>query len=152
MLLDDLERHHISYRIANCSNGWIETVIINAKTCFCKSVTFNAQKQQYFTGVDPDKRNEIGDHVLICGGLVEDLKDIFIIPWKVFFEAMALSKPINTYRDRDYLQYKIYLRKRQGDWIMKFGSGNDIELNCSQWRFSPKDAINHLANLKLDEY
>ena len=78
--------------IGRVMHGWIETLHINGKDCFTKSVTYNLSRRQLFQGVDPQKLNESGDFVLICGGIKGKLSDIFIIPWIIFFKALERER------------------------------------------------------------
>jgi flagellar basal body rod protein FlgF len=87
IFIGSLKSAGVNCDIANRVNGWIETAIISGNTCYTKSVTFNSDKSQYFQGVDPSKLREHGDYVIVCGGFNNQLKDIFIIPWKDFFST-----------------------------------------------------------------
>ncbi len=77
------------------------------ETYFVKTVTYNASRKEYFVGVDPKKLEDRGDFVLICGGINSTLRDIFIIPWAIFFKILEKGEPINTYKPpKEYFQYK----------------------------------------------
>ncbi|OGA37669.1 MAG: hypothetical protein A3G80_06295 [Betaproteobacteria bacterium RIFCSPLOWO2_12_FULL_62_13b] len=130
------------------NNGWIETVDLANCRCFIKSVSYDERRRQYFLGVDPGKLSESGDAVVICGGRHRELSDIFVIPWKRFFAAIAHSEPINTYRDREYFQYKFYVRERDGKWIASFQGGSQPILQLTGMRFEPKDAVAHLRSME----
>ena len=129
------------------SNGWLETVDIASCRCFIKSVTYDERRRQYFLGVDPGKVSDRGDAVVVCGGRRKELTDIFIIPWRRFFSAINKSEPINTYRDKEYLQYKFYVRHREGKWIASFQGGTQPVLELNGMRFDPKNAIAHLRSM-----
>ena len=85
-------------RDINRINGWPETVIIDDRKCFTKSVSYNGEWGLYFQGVDPKKVKEKGDFVVICGGAEGKLRDIFVIPWTDFFRTLKRGDPINTYK------------------------------------------------------
>jgi len=129
-------------------NGWLETVDIANCRCFIKSASFNEGRQLYFLGVDPDKLREKGSAVVLCGGRKGKLSDVFIVPWKEFFGALAQSAAINTYRDREYLQYKFSIREREGVWIASFQGGDQPVLNVSAMRFDAKDAVVQLCAME----
>jgi hypothetical protein len=130
------------------SNGWLETVDIANCRCFIKSVSYNERRRQYFLGVDPGKLSEKGDAVIICGGRKRELSDIFVIPWKPFFAAIEKSGAINTYRDREYFQYKFYVRDRDGRWIASFQGGGQPVLDLTGNRFDPRNAVAHLRSME----
>lgn len=130
------------------SNGWLETVDIAQCRCFIKSVSYDEHRRQYFLGVDPGKLSESGDAVVLCGGRRKKLSDIFIVPWKRFFTAIEQSEPINTYRDREYFQYKFYVRDRNEKWIASFQGGNQPTLDLTGTRFYLKDAVAYLRCLE----
>lgn len=127
-------------------NGWLETVDIAHRRCFIKSMSYNEQRHLYFQGVDPAKLSEKGDAVVLCGGRKGELTDVFIVPWKQFFGAVAQSKAINTYRDREYLQYKFSVRDRDSAWIASFQEGAQPVLDLTARRFDAKSALAHLGN------
>jgi len=128
----------VRYRI-----GWLETVEIARCRCFIKSMSYNEQRHLYFQGVDPDKLSEKGDAVVLCGGRRGELTDVFIVPWRQFFRAVAQSEAINTYRDREYFQYKFSLRDRDGAWIATFQGGARPVLDLTDRRFDPENAVAH---------
>jgi len=119
-------------------NGWPETMILNGKTYYVKSMSYNADRKLYFQGVDPVKLAEKGDYVLLCGGSNDQLADIFIIPWEVFFETLKQGEPINTYKPprRPYCQYKFHVRRRYGKWVMSVQGGTRPETDLSKWRYN----------------
>lgn len=115
------------------SQGWLETALIGGKVCFTKSITFDRKRKQYFQGIDTEKLNDKGDYVLLCGGTDEKFKDIFIIPWKVFFHTLSKATPINTYRDREYMQYKFVVRERDDRWHLIFHKSTTGPLDVTGW-------------------
>lgn len=127
-------------------NGWIETSIINGSTCFVKSSSYDNNRKQYFLGVDPKKIEEDGDLVLLCGGINRHLRDVFLIPWRPFFETLKSGKPINTYKPpREYWQYKFYLRDRSDKWIMLVQpTTQSSNLDITKWRYDVFDALGTL--------
>lgn len=125
-------------------NGWLETVDIVRCRCFIKSVSYNEERHLYFLGIDPDKLREKGSAVVLCGGRNGKLADVFIIPWKEFFGAIARSDAINTYRDREYFQYKFSIRDRDARWIASFQGGDRPELDLTTRRFDAKTALAQL--------
>lgn len=129
-------------------NGWLETVDIANCRCFIKSVSYDEQRRQYFLGVDPGKLSEMGDAVVLCGGRKAQLWDVFVIPWKPFFAAIKKSEAINTYRNREYFQYKFYVRDREGTWAASFQGGAQPVLDLTDWRFDAKNAIAHLRSME----
>ena len=136
------ESNGITYQIIRQSIGWTETAILNDKRCFTKSFTYNFHRKQYFQGVDPKKLDEAGDFVLLCGGANGQLKDIFIIPWNLFFNTLANGEPINTYREpKKYFQYKFYIRDRGAGWIMIVQGGLRPNLDINKWRYDTVSAI-----------
>lgn len=129
-------------RITHRVNGWPETATISKKNYYTKSVTYNSSQSLYFSGVDPAKIGERGDGVLICGGLAKTLRDIFIIPWEIFFETLEEGEKINTYRPpREYLQYKFKLKDRDGKWIMLVQGQNQPRRDVTNYRFNVDKAI-----------
>jgi len=129
-------------------NGWLETVDIANSRCFIKSVSFDERRRHYFLGVDPGKLSERGDAVVLCGGRKTQLSDIFVIPWKQFFAAIEKSETINTYRDREYFQYKFYVREREGVWTASFRGGDQPILDVTDKRFEPKNAAAYLRSME----
>ena len=115
----DISCSRVRYR-----RGWLETVDIAHCRCFIKSMSYNKRRRLYFQGVDPDKLGEKGSAVVLCGGRKGKLTDVFIVPWKRFFGTIAQSEAINTYRDREYLQYKFSVRDRDGIWIASCQGGD----------------------------
>ena len=130
------------------SNGWLETVDIADCRCFIKSMSYNERRRLYFQGVDPGKLSEKGNAIVLCGGRDGELAEVFVIPWKQFFAAIAKSEAINTYRDREYFQYKFSVRDRDGEWIASFQGGAQPVLNCTAWRFDPKSAVAHIRTME----
>ncbi|MGA2263927.1 MAG: hypothetical protein ABSH28_21150 [Acidobacteriota bacterium] len=126
----------VRYRIS-----WLETVDIARCRCFIKCMSYNEQRHLYFQGVDPDKLSEKGEAVVLCGGRKGELADVFIVPWKQFFGAVAQSEAINTYRDRKYFQYKFSVRDRDCAWIASFQGGTRPVLDLTDKRFDPKNAV-----------
>ena len=129
-------------------NGWLETVDIAKCRCFIKSVSYDERRHQYFLGVDPGKLSERGDAVVLCGGRRAKLSDIFLIPWRPFFAAIEKSEAINTYRDREYFQYKFYVRNREGTWKASFQGGEQPVLDLTGRRFDAKNAVAHLCSME----
>lgn len=123
------------------SQGWLETARIGGKVCFTKSMTFDQKRKQYFQGIDTKKLNDRGDYVLLCGGLNGRIKDIFIIPWKIFFHTLSHATPINTYRDREYLQYKFVIRECDDRWILIFHNSTAGPLDVTDRRNNLDSAI-----------
>ncbi len=129
-------------------NGWPETMVLKGKTFFVKSVTYNADKGLYFQGVDPGKLSEQGDFVLLCGGIRKELKDIFIIPWDIFFSTLTQGEPRNTYKPpKEYFQYKFHVRNKSAEWLMRVQGGKRPEIDVTQWRFGFDKAIDQLRNI-----
>jgi len=91
--------------ITNRVHGWPETMVTKRNMYFVKSMTYNISQNLYFQGVDPKKLEEQGNYVLLCGGIKSELRDIFIIPWKDFFQTLKQGEAINTYKmPREYWQ------------------------------------------------
>lgn len=129
-------------RILCRSRGWIETIDFGGKDYYTKSVTYNLLRRQFFVGVDPSKLNDTGDFVLICGSKGNDLSNIFIIPWSVFFVTLEKGRPINSYKPpKEYFQYKLYLRDREGPWLMSVQGGDRPILDVSQWHYNVDEAL-----------
>jgi hypothetical protein len=138
----------INCRIVNRVNGWPETTIINGQRCFTKSITYNQQRGLYFQGVDPNKLQDTGDYVLLCGGVGDRLRDIFLIPWKDFFRALQEGTPINTYKPpRQYWQYKFHLKDDNGNWKMFVQPRQAPPLDVTKWRYDVVQAIEYLGVL-----
>ena len=126
-------------------HGWPETMVVHGRKCFVKSITFNTSRNLYFQGVDPKKLEEKGDYVVLCGGIRGELRDIFIIPWKDFFETLKHGKSVNTYKSpKEYWQYKFKIKENSGKWVMMVQGGRAPELDVSQWRFVVNEAIEQL--------
>jgi hypothetical protein len=124
------------------SNGWLETIIVDGRhKYFMKSFTYNLSSRQYFLGVDHKKLNEDGDAVILCGGKENKLTDVFIIPWKIFFDLLIQAAPENSYKARTYLQYKSHIRDRSNAWIISLQGGSRPKLNISKYRFDPQAAL-----------
>jgi len=128
-------------------SGWIETAVVAERRCFTKSMTYNADRRLYFVGVHPRKLDEDGDAVLLCGGAAGGLRDVFVIPWDVFFDALRGGEPISTHTDGVRLQYKFYVRDRQGTWIMDVQRGPRPGLDIGTWRHDPVDALEAVKKL-----
>lgn len=138
------ESKGINCRIIRRINGWIETLLIEDKLCYTKSITYSVSRNQYFQGIDPKKFQETGDIVLLCGGVNGEFRDIFIIPWSSFFKTIKAGEPINTYRPpREYYQYKFYVRDRDDRWILSVQGGQKPNLNISKWRYNLVDALEY---------
>ena len=128
-------------------NGWPETMVLNGKTYYVKSMTYNKGRNLYFQGVDPGKLSQKGDYVLLCGGFNGELVDIFIIPWKIFFGTLKQGESINTYKlPKEYWQYKFYIKDRTGRWIMTVQGGTRPETDVTEWRYIPNVAIEQLKS------
>lgn len=142
IFLDLLRNNNISCTVLNQVNGWIETAVISGNSCYTKSVTFDASRSLYFQGVAPDKLQKSGDLVVICGGYGDQLKDLFLIPWKVFFRTISSGKPINTYRlPKVYYQYKFKIKLVNKRWYMIVQGSNLADLDITTWQYSPSLAI-----------
>lgn len=126
-------------------NGWPETMVLKGNTYYVKSISYNANRNLYFQGVDPRKLTQQGDYVLLCGGFNNELADIFIIPWKIFFETLMQGEPTNTYKlPKEYLQYKFYVRDRSGRWVMTVQGGKKPLIDVTKWRYASSEAIEQL--------
>jgi len=137
------ESNGLNCQILHLENGWIETLIVNGKRCYAKSITYNLNKKEYYTGVDPKKLHQKGDLVIICGGDSNGhFRDIFLIPWKYFFNTLRVGEPQNTYRlPKVYMQYRFYLRDRNIKWVMSVQPAGSRELDITQWRYSVDGAL-----------
>jgi hypothetical protein len=135
---------HVSHR----EHGWLETLIINGQRCYSKSKTYDNIKRGYYIGVDPKKLKEKGDLVLICGGDSDGkFRDIFLIPWEIFFKTLSAGDPENTYRlPRKYIQYRFYLRDRNNSWVMSVQPAGRRELDITQWHYSVDEVIRTLKS------
>ena len=138
-----MKSNGLDYRIKNHVHGWIETSIIENHICYVKSATYNFSKRQYFQGVDPKKLNESGNLVLFCGGANSVIRDLFLIPWNIFFEILEVGEPVNTYKPpREYWQYKFYLRYRYGKWLMLVQpTTHTSSIDVSKWHYNVQEAI-----------
>ena len=117
-------------------------MMIADQRCFVKSITYNSQTRQYFQGVDTGKLNEQGDFVLLCGGGDDGkLRDIFVIPWKTFFDNLRTAPAIDTYAENrpSYYQYKFYVRDRKGTWFITFVKGDRFDV--LDWHYDLPGAI-----------
>ena len=135
---------HVSHRV----RGWPETLILNGQCCYCKSKTYDIIKREYYIGVDPKKLKEKGDFVLICGGNSDgNFRDIFLIPWKSFFETLSAGDPKNTFKlPRKYIQYRTYLRDRNNSWVMSVQPAGRREILITHWRYLVDEAIRTLKS------
>lgn len=132
-------------RVVNRVNGWPETVTVDGRKCFTKSVSYNAERGLYFLGVDPKKLEEKGDFVLVCGGTKEKLRDIFVIPWADFFRTLKRGETVNTYKPpKEYWQYKFYVQDNGSSWLMTVQGGDHPELDVTRWRYDVDEAISRL--------
>ena len=146
--LERVEATGLPCRISVRVNGWPETATIGTQTCFVKSVTLNADQRLYFQGVDTKKLTEVGNWVLICGGVSRDLHDIFIIPWDIFFQVLRQGQPVNTYRPpREYWQYKFRIAERSGRWLLSVQGRPSEPLDVTKWRYGVHEAIQFLCGL-----
>jgi hypothetical protein len=128
--------------IVNRANGWPETMVIAGRICFTKSVTYNRSRGLYFQGVDPKKLDDKGDYVLICGGIDNRLRDVFLIPWKRFFETLARGEPVNTYKSpKKYWQYKFTVKGDGSVWTMFVQGGERPQMDLSNYRQDPQRAM-----------
>lgn len=136
------ESQDLSCELIQQINGWFETFTVEGKICFTKSFTYDMSKRQYFQGVDPKKLYETGDLILLCGGTQGKLRDIFIIPWEVFFKTLKNGKPINTYKPpKEYLQYKFHIRNRKWRWIMSVQGGQRPILDITKYQYDEVGAL-----------
>lgn len=141
-LFREAKAEGIYCEIIKRSHGWPETMLLNRKTYFIKSMTYNPSRNLYFQGVDPKKLQEKGDYVLLCGGIGNKLKDIFMIPWEVFFHTLQKGEPINTYKPpKEYWQYKFYVKDRSGKWVITVQGGIRPEVDVSKYRYHSIEAI-----------
>jgi hypothetical protein len=131
--------------VTNRVHGWPETMMVYGKKCFVKSITYNLSRNLYFEGVDTKKLDDKGDFVVLCGGINTRLRDIFIIPWRFFFQTLKEGKPVNTYKPpKEYLQYKFYVKNKNGKWIMTVQGGRKPERDVSECRYDSNEAIEQL--------
>jgi len=147
--IDILQSENISFRVLNRVHGWIETASISGKSCYIKSATFNIERSFYFQGVDPNKLNDKGDIVVICGGYENNLKDIFIIPWVEFFRKISSGKAINTYKlPKVYNQYKFKIKSINNKWNLSVQGSVLPDFDVTAWCYSPNSAIEKLKPYK----
>lgn len=143
--IEKLKNSGINYKLTNFANNWPETLVINNKVFFIKSITYNKDRSLYFVGIDPKKLSSSGDFVLLCCGIEFSLSDIFIIPWEIFFSTLEKGEPTNTYKPpRKYLQYKSYIKYRNSNWIMSVQGGSRPQTEIGNFRYGPMQAINKL--------
>ena len=89
--LNIAESNGLDCYVSHKEHGWLETLIINGQRCYSKSKTYDHIKREYYIGVDPKKLKEKGDLILICGGdSGGQFRDIFLIPWIIFFRDRKL--------------------------------------------------------------
>lgn len=132
-------------RVVNRINGWPETVTIDGRKCFTKSVSYNAERGLYFQGVDPKKLEEKGDFVVICGGAKGKRRDIFVIPWTDFFRTLKRGEPVNTYKPpKEYWQYKFHVKDNGSSWLMTVQGGDYSGLDVTRCRYDVDEAITRL--------
>jgi len=131
--------------VTNRVHGWPETMMAHGRKCFVKSITYNVTRNMYFEGVDTKKSDDKGDFVILCGGINSKLRDIFLIPWKVFFQTLKEGKPVNTYKPpKEYFQYKFYIKDRNGKWIMTVQGGRRPQIDVTECRYHTNEAIEQL--------
>lgn len=139
---DRAESHGLRCEIIRLVNGWFETLTFEGKRCFTKSFTYDMTRRQYFQGVDPRKLDETGNLVLLCGGAQGKLRDVFIIPWEVFFKTLKKGKPINTYKPpKEYFQYKFHIRNKEGRWMMSVQGNLRPIWDITQYRYDKVGAL-----------
>ena len=142
---EQLRSQGLDFEIVNRAKGWPETLDVNGRVCFAKSVRYNSEKEEYFIGVDPKKLDDAGSLVLICGGRDSALRDVSLIPWDEFFGALAQGEPVNTYQPpKEYWQYKVHVRWIGGRWILSVQSGNRPKMDVADYRFDPAGFVNAL--------
>lgn len=148
-LLSTVESNGLDCNVLHREHGWLETLIINGQRCYCKSKKYDRVKRGYYIGVDPKKLKEKGDLVLICGGDSDGrFRDIFLIPWVIFFDTLSAGNPKNTYRlPKVYMQYRFYLRDRNDSWIMSVQPAGRRDLDITKWRYSIEEAIEALKRI-----
>ncbi|MFH1071419.1 MAG: hypothetical protein V1794_17505 [Candidatus Glassbacteria bacterium] len=147
LFFEELRAKSVYCEVTKRMNGWPETMIILDKEFFVKSITYNTTRCLYFQGVDPKKLKDKGDFVLLCGGTknTSELRDIFIIPWKDFFQTLKQGELVNTYRPpREYWQYKFKIKKNNGKWFMTVQGSSNPEKDVSNWRYNSNEAIEQL--------
>ncbi len=148
--LNMAESSGLDCQVVHREHGWLETIIVNEQRCYTKSITYNRNKREYYTGVDPKKLNDKGDFVIICGGDSNGhFQDIFLIPWNSFFQTLSAGDPKNTYRPpREYIQYRFYLRDRNDSWVMSVQPSGRRELDITRWRYPVDEAIRILKSME----
>ena len=146
LFCDTVRAAGLEARVIKRVNGWPETTILAGKQCYTKSITYRLDRRLYFQGVDPKKLEESGDYVLLCGGIHDQLRDIFLIPWGLFFQAIRNGKAINTYKPpKEYWQYKFKIQSTDNGWfIIVQGSGKQ-KIDVTRWHFDVKGAIQNLS-------
>lgn len=131
----------------NYSQGWLETALIEGQLCFVRSMTYNRSSRQYFGGVDPEKLRSTGDLVLLCGGVDDALADIYIVPWGIFFGAIAKGEPVNTYKaPKKYMQYKFHVHDRDYSWVISIQGGSGPRIHADQYKLRVVAAIQYFAD------
>jgi hypothetical protein len=135
--------HALRVDVLNRANGWVETAAIAGEQYFTKSVTYSGA--EYYVGVDPKKTLETNCAALICGGVQDQLADIFVIPWSPFINALRAGAPVDTYQCREYAQYKVHVRNKKNRWIMKAQSSRNLGLDVTGWQHSPDEAVELLG-------
>ncbi len=148
IFFDSLYSVGVQCATINRVNGWLETAIISKRVCFMKSATYELSKNFYFIGIDPSKMNDSGDLVVICGGLRDSLKDIFLIPWHEFFQTISMGEAINTYKlPKVYYQYKFKIHFIDSDWKMVVQGGEKPSKSISKWYYEPRAAVDFFNNI-----
>lgn len=140
---DLLEDAGVPVGDARYSNGWLEELRIADRKCFLKSASYISGRREYFAGVDTSRAesdNSI-DQMVLCGGSDESFRDLFILPWGTFQRAIQQGEPVNTYKDRQYSQYKVHFRFRDGGWLLMVQGGTSPTLDANGWRYSIQSAI-----------
>ncbi len=120
--------------------GWPETVILNDKKCFVKSVECDGSQQRYYQTVDLRISQEKGDFVFLCCGMKGELREIFIIPWNRFFMALKQGRAVNVYKfPRERWQYRFLLRANRREKVLAIPNGPEVDV--SPYYFSVGEAI-----------
>lgn len=140
---DFIRSYGLSCEIINRSNGWIETMDVEGNLYYTKSKTYDAQRREYFIGVDPKKQNSDWDFTLICGGENGKIRDLFIIPWDIFITTIIKGEASNTYKSpkKEYWQFKSYIRDRDEGWYLSVIGGQRPKIDISQFRYNLDDSI-----------
>lgn len=145
IFFDEARAAGLEIKIVNRVHGWPETTILAGKRCYTKSITYKMGNRFYFQGVDPKKLTESGDYVLLCGGINERLRDIFLIPWELFFLAIREGEAVNTYKlPKEYWQFKFKVHSTDKGWVLAVQGGSRPKSDISQWRFDVGGAIKYL--------